>query len=109
MPDARPAVVPPIPIEARHWAILDAILRRHVPDREVWAFGSRARGTTKRYADLDLAILGEAPLSVAEHAALTDALSESDLPWRVDILDWCAVSPEFQQRIARDRVVLRRP
>jgi len=46
---------------------------------------------------------------LAEQAGLTDALSESDLPWRVDIVEWSAVSPDFQARIERDKVVLRKP
>ena len=36
-----------------------------MPNRKVWAFGSRATGTTKPFSDLDLAILGDQPLCLA--------------------------------------------
>lgn len=38
------------------------ILARHVPEREVRAFGSRVTGRAWRYSDLDLVILGAEPL-----------------------------------------------
>jgi predicted nucleotidyltransferase len=103
------ADAPPIAIEPRHWAIVEEILRRHVPDREVWAFGSRARDDAKPYSDLDLAIVGDTPLPLSVWGALTEAFSESDLPWRVDILDWATAAPSFRALIGRDKVVLRKP
>src|SRR5580700_2502227 len=48
---------PAIEIEPDHWRIVRDILRRRVPGRPVWAFGSRARRTAKPYSDLDLAII----------------------------------------------------
>lgn len=97
---------PPIDIRPDHWAIVRDILRRHVPGREVWAFGSRARGTAKRYSDLDLAVITDEPLPTAVMAALVDDFSESDLPWRVDVVDWAATGDAFRRVIERDRVVM---
>lgn len=103
---ASTATVPAIDIRPEQWAIVRTILRRHVPGREVWAFGSRARGAAKPYSDLDLAILGEAPLGLAVTAALADAFSESDLPWKVDVVDWATTGEPFRRIIEKDRVVL---
>ncbi len=97
---------PPIDIRPDHWAIVRDILRTHVPGREVWAFGSRARGTAKRYSDLDLAVITDEPLPVAVMAALADEFSESDLPWRVDVVDWAVMGEAFRRVIERDRVVV---
>ena len=83
-----------------------ALLQQYLPGVTVWAFGSRARGTAKPYSDLDLAILGEAPLGLAVSAALADDFSESDLPWKVDVVDWATTSETFRRIIERDRVVL---
>lgn len=93
-------------IRPDHWAIVQAILRRHVPNREVWAFGSRARLTAKPYSDLDLAIIGDEPLGLAVSAALSDDFSESDLPWKVDVVDWATTSESFRRIIEKDRVLL---
>jgi hypothetical protein len=35
--------VPPIDISPEDWRIVRDILRKHVPDHEDWAFGSRAK------------------------------------------------------------------
>ena len=39
--------------------LVRGILQEIAPDREVWAFGSRVKGTAKPYSDLDLVIRGE--------------------------------------------------
>lgn len=97
---------PKIDICPDQWAIVQAILQKHVPDRDVWAFGSRAKGNAKDYSDLDLAILGEQPLGLAVSAALADDFSESDLPWKVDVVDWATTSASFRKIIAQDKVLV---
>lgn len=39
---------PPLDLTPEQWRIVREILRRHVPDRAVWAFGSRVKGTARR-------------------------------------------------------------
>jgi type I restriction enzyme S subunit len=86
--------------------IVRAILARFVPGCEVWAFGSRAKGNPKQYSDLDLAIVGDQPLSLATTAELAEAFSESDLPYRVDLVDWATTSASFRQIIDQGRVLV---
>lgn len=62
--------IPPIDIRPEHWTIVRDILRQHVPDQPVWAFGSRARGDARRYSDLDLAVITDAPIPIPRMAAL---------------------------------------
>ncbi len=104
MPDA-----PPVEMRPDQWDIVRAILRKNVPDREVWAFGSRARRTAKRCSDLDLAVIGDAPLPWRTAADLADDFSDSDLPWRVDIVDWATTSNAFRRIIEAAYVVVQRP
>ncbi len=100
---------PPIDVRPDLWAIVRDILRKHVPDYEVWAFGSRAKGTAKPYSDLDLAIISDRRLSLDVTAGLSEDFSESDLPWRVDVVDWAATSETFQKIIAGNHVVVQKP
>ncbi len=100
--------VPPIEIRPDLWMIVRDILRRHVPEHEVWAFGSRARGRGKPYSDLDLAIISATTLPLAVLDDLTEDFSASDLPWRVDVVDWAATAAPFRTIIERDKVVLQR-
>ena len=97
---------PPIDIAPADWAIVRDLLQKHVPDREVWAFGSRAKRTAKMYSDLDLAVITDTPMSFEVSGALREDFSESDLPWRVDIVDWATTSEAFRRIIEQDKVVL---
>jgi type I restriction enzyme S subunit len=100
---------PPIDIRPEHWRIINDILRDHLPHHAVWAIGSRARGRARACSDLDLVVVGERPLGIAAMAALAEAFSESDLPWKVDLIDWATTSGHFRQVIAREHRVLRQP
>lgn len=102
-------LIPDIDVTPSQWAIIRDILARHVPTGEVWAFGSRARHTAKPYSDLDLAIIGPQALTLDTRAALAEAFSTSDLPWRVDIVDWAAASEPFKQAVAPDKVLIWAP
>lgn len=97
---------PLIEIDADHLEIVRDILRTHVPHCEVWAFGSRVKGNVKPYSDLDLVVMTESPLPLSVSAALSDAFSDSDLPWKVDVVDWATVSESFREVIERQRVVV---
>lgn len=104
----RGTTMPPIDISPEHWEIVRGILHRSLPGHEVWAFGSRAKHTARRYSDLDLAVITHAPLASAVMAELIDDFSDSDLPWKVDVLDWATTSEGFRAIIERDKVVLKK-
>jgi type I restriction enzyme S subunit len=93
-------------IAPEHLKIVRDILCRHLPDREVRTFGSRVNGLARPFSDLDLAIMGEVPLPLSLIAALAEAFSESDLPFKVDLVDWAAISPQFRQIIAEKYLLL---
>ena len=95
-----------IDLNPNHLATVKAILAEHVPECEVRAFGSRATWTAKDYSDLDLAVVGEEPLGWMKLGELKEAFEDSDLPMRVDVLDWHAISDSFKQVVERDYVVL---
>ena len=99
---------PLIDIRPDHWDIVQGILQKHVPQYEVWAFGSRTKWTAKQYSDLDLALITDKPLSLDVSASLSDDFSESDLPYKVDIVDWATTSESFRKIIEQDKVVVQR-
>ena len=84
------------------------VLQKYAPDCEVWAFGSRINGKARSYSDLDLVIVGETALPQRTMNRLAEAFQESALPIRVDVLDWNALSPAFQQVILQQYVVVQR-
>jgi type I restriction enzyme S subunit len=100
---------PGIDIRPGEWEIVRGLIERHVPSREIWAFGSRVIGTAKPFSDLDLAILGSQPLTLSTLADLADDFSESDLPFKVDIVDWATTGESFRKVIEAGRVILQHP
>ena len=99
-------LLPPLDVRAEHWVIVRDILQEHVPQHPVWAFGSRAKGSAKPYSDLDLAVITDEPLPLAVSAALNEAFSESDLPWKVDVVDWATTSARFRKIIEQAHVLV---
>ena len=95
-----------IDLNPNHLGTVKAILAEHASECEVRAFGSRATWTAKDYSDLDLAIVGSGPLARTSLEHLKEAFEESDLPMRVDVLDWHSVSDSFRKVIEQEYVVL---
>ena len=90
--------------EAEIKIIVD-IIKKHVPDYEVWIFGSRFHGTAKESSDLDLVVIGEHKLPLSQMADLRYAFQESDLLFSVDITDWNKISKKFQSIISKGHEV----
>ena len=98
----------PLDIRSDHLKIVHEILERIIPDKEVWVFGSRINGTAQETSDLDLVVIGESPLDFQTLGALRDAFSESNLPYKVDVVDWAKIGEKFRGIILKDKVVLKR-
>jgi type I restriction enzyme S subunit len=100
--------MPKIDLNPQDWNEVCHVLRTHVPEYPVWAFGSRVKGTAKAYSDLDLAIITDRPLSLTKMATLKEAFDESDLSIRIDIVDWATTSEPFRNIIEQDKVVIQK-
>jgi type I restriction enzyme S subunit len=97
---------PNLDLRPDHWAIVRDILAAEIPERAVLAFGSRARWTAKAHSDLDLAILGDGPQPLDRMAALREAFEDSDLPFKVDLVDLHGVEARFREAIRREAVTV---
>ena len=95
-----------IDLNPHHLGTVRAILAGHVPDCEVMAFGSRAAWTAHERSDLDLAVDCGGRAGDGAIARLREAFEDSDLPIRVDVLDWHAVAGGFRELIAPGCVVI---
>lgn len=97
----------PIDIQRIHLEIVLGILSAYVPQYEVWAFGSRVAGKPKEYSDLDLAVRTDNKLPNGTMANLRDAFSESDLPFKVDVVDWSRIGDNFKKIILEKYEVIK--
>lgn len=83
----------------------DLILLRNILDKfeyTFFAYGSRVKGTQKKFSDLDLCIME--PISDLEMFYIKEAFENSDLPFKVDIKRWDDMSKDFQAIIQRDLI-----
>jgi predicted nucleotidyltransferase len=88
--------------------ILLALLRQHVPNAEVWAYGSRVTDDYYEASDLDLVVRNRADLtqSSTDIFDLQAALLESDIPIQVQAVDWARIPASFHAEILMGYVVL---
>jgi type I restriction enzyme S subunit len=91
---------------------LDTVLKilQHnlTPDITVWVYGSRASGTAKLYSDLDLALErndGKA-INNEQIVNLMDEFEESNLPYKVDVMDYLNAKGIFKQNVDQQRIKL---
>ena len=81
------------------------ILGNHLQDdAAVFAYGSRAKQSARKYSDLDLVIKSNETIPYETIAMMEEAFSESDLPFVTDLSDWHRISVEFQQHIKKDMI-----
>ncbi len=95
-----------IDLNPAYLEIVQRILAEHVPECEVRAYGSRVTWTARDYSDLDLAVVGRKPFSLRRMRQLKEAFEESDLPIRVDVWEWHAISDGFKNVIGEEYEVI---
>lgn len=88
-----------IQLDNKYRLELEAILKEHVPQVPCYVFGSRAMGTAQKHSDIDIVLKGKEAIPLSQIASLKFALSDSDLPYLVDVVDWYRISTEFQRKI----------
>ena len=98
---------PLLALSGEELSVVKAILRAHLPNSvTVHVFGSRAVGQPKAWSDLDLLHEAAAPVPLSTIATLTEAFEESELPWKVDIVDRRTISEGFGRLIDQSKVAL---
>ena len=100
-----------IHLSAKHRAKLEALFRDHLPDVEVWAYGSRVTGESHDGSDLDLVFRGPGleEIDALRLVEFEEAIEDSTIPFLVEARDWARIPEHFHQEIERMHVVLRRP
>ena len=95
-----------IAVSARHMQYLLDEIHRHIPKVMVWAFGSRVTGQHRPASDLDLAVHCDKETARKDLPALNEVLIESDLPFKVQLLDFNRLPENMQATIKTKYVVI---
>ena len=100
---------PRTPFEEKYLAEARRICLETVPDPryEIFLFGSRARGHCEHGSDDDIGIAGPEPLP-GGISRLLWLLTESDVPWRCQVVDFALVTDEkFRKHAYEGREIWR--
>ena len=87
-------------VEATYLAQIKAILARVLRGKSctVYLFGSRAAGAATASSDFDIAVLATEDIS-RELSIAREMLEESNIPFKVDLVDLRSASAAFRQQI----------
>jgi predicted nucleotidyltransferase len=95
-------------IEPRDQQILVSLMERFLPHTQVWAFGSRVTGKSRSCSDLDLVAFTKREQR-AQVSLLKEAFDESNLSFRVDLLEWDFIPDSFKENIKDEYMEINNP
>ncbi|MGB7581511.1 MAG: nucleotidyltransferase domain-containing protein, partial [Sedimentisphaerales bacterium] len=98
-----------IAVPLPHLQYLLEQLKLYIPAATVWAFGSRVKWSHHPASDLDLAVLCDKETAKKILPKLNEVFVESDLPFKVQLLDFNRLPPNMQDNIKKKYVVLYQP
>ena len=93
-----------IDVELKDLKIVKSIFARHLPYKQVWAYGSRVKWTAGHMSDLDCVVFGATDSEIAN---TKEAFDESDIPFEVQLLNWETIPDDFKENIREQYFILR--
>lgn len=82
-----------------------SILSALFPRTKIYLFGSRARKTNREFSDIDIALDAGRPLDNIDVGEARDMLAESNVPYKIDVLDLQSVPEEMKKIILKEGVL----
>ena len=71
---------------------------------DIQAYGSRVKGTHRKFSDLDLCFMQEMPRETLSE--IKDKFTDSNLPFFVSIVPWSKLNDNFKKLIQQDLLPL---
>lgn len=69
-------------------------------------FGSRARGDYFETSDMDVGILPKGEMNESQIVLLRERIENSNIPYKVDVIDLSQISKEFAQKVLREGMII---
>jgi uncharacterized protein len=86
-----------------------AVLSALFPNATIYLFGSRARGTHYERSDIDIALDTGIRLEQVDVGEARDMLNESNIPYKIDVVDVRGVHESMRKNILEEGIVWRKP
>ena len=82
------------------------VIRSHLAGRDVRVrlFGSRARGDSRTWSDIDVAVQASPALPAGVLSSLREALEKSSCLLNVDVVDWNDADAALRESITREGI-----
>jgi predicted nucleotidyltransferase len=87
-------------LEKKYLKLIQFILEKY--PYNFFVFGSRVKNKARRFSDLDVCYKEYIPDNII--IQLEEKFEESDLPFKVDLLDWHHCTKDFQTHIEPDLI-----
>lgn len=78
-------------IKEEYWSRLETVFRNHKSIEKVILYGSRAKGTNKKYSDVDVVLVGES-IENREFCNILDEIDDLLLPFIFDVSTYHTLS-----------------
>ena len=100
----------PLFLPEKYLKMVQDILQTHLPNADVWAYGSRVNGDYYDASDLDLVVRQPDDL-MRRQSNLDDvkeAFVESNIPIIVQLVDWARIPESFHEEILAKYAVVQK-
>jgi len=91
------------------WRIIEKLvvepLKRDL-DSKIWVFGSRARGDSREFSDLDILYEPKKEIPKGYISKLRDSLEESRLSVKVDLVQISELADSYREQVFKERIPL---
>jgi len=93
-------------LDEKYISQIGEILKKNLQEYSAkpYFYGSRVKGKNAKYSDVDIAVRAEKKLPFGVLCGIKDDLTESTIPYFVDVIDLNSVSEKFKKCIENDLV-----
>lgn len=98
----------PLQLTEQELQLVCSILKQtHFNFDQAWVFGSRTSNKMcKPFSDLDIALLGKSKFALRDLAILRESFINSDLAFKVDVVDFFSLPQSLQNDINENHIVI---
>lgn len=89
----------------RYKNTLIEIIHKRLPNCKIYLFGSRARGSNKTGADIDLALDSKSAIDLNIFYKIQDDIEETTIPLTIDLVDLYSASETLKNEVKKEGVL----
>ena len=92
-------------IKSKYKSAIIKVIRKYLPDCNIYLFGSRATGKAKEYSDIDIALDNFSVIDRRFLRKITDELEDTNIPLEIDVVDIYVSSDDLRAKIKKEGIL----